>query len=656
MMQLKRVLIPFCFGLFCSACGPTLEEGTDARIRVTPNRQITFSRVTVGETRALPFVVTSVGRDDLNVRRIEWEGGSSVQLSAEGSSFPRELPSQASMPVSVNFSPSQSSPSPAGKIRIYSNDPEHPVYELDVVAQELAPMIHVVPSSEEKLIFGQTDPGMIATKRVVVTNVGDLPLILNEVTLNASGDFSYSLENASKLPVTLGPGSEDALAVSVAFAPTDLGRQEGTLVFASNDPAHPQYTLPIISNSDTPCLLIQPTLLEFSPAVSVGSAQTKQVKLTSCSDVPLKISDVIKTVGPDTYSYELEGANAELLNGESATLNITFQPVVEGSSQAEFVIVNNDPLQANATFKVMGSASANQCPEAVAQGRLSSASTWGKILDLAPLDTVTLDGSLSSDKETEAKDLKYIWSLKSAPKDSTSGIASNGDKATFFLDLAGKYEICLSVEDSSGMKSCNTDCVTITATPRETIHIQLVWHTPGDKTIGDEDGTDLDLHFMTLPDGKWGDKGVAVLQNGTDIYFKNQYAVWHVDNFGNEEPSLDIDDKDGDGPENINLNNPAPCRWYAIGVHYYLDNAFGPSYATVRSYINGKMRFEKANIPLKQTGVFKQVAWLFWDGANGYFYESDLAYDKDAAWIGMTPVIPESVLKRAQESSPLCFK
>ncbi|MBQ1925811.1 MAG: choice-of-anchor D domain-containing protein [Proteobacteria bacterium] len=656
MMHFRKILIPFCFGLFCTSCGPTLEEGTDARIRVTPNRQITFSRVTVGETHALPFVVTSVGRDALNVRRIEWSGGSSVQLTAEGSEFPRELPSQASMPVSVNFSPSETSPSPAGKIRIYSNDPEHPVYELDVVAQELAPMIHVVPSSEEKLIFGQTEPGMIATKRVVVTNVGDLPLILNDITLNASGDFSYKLENASGLPVSLGAASADALELSVAFAPSDLGRQEGTLVFASNDPAHPQYSLPIVSNSDTPCLLIQPTLLEFSPAVSVGSEQTKQVKLTSCSDVPLKISDVYKLSGPETYSYEVVGANAELMKDESATLNITFKPVSEGNSQAEFVIMNNDPNQGNATLKVMGSASANQCPEAVAQARLSSSSAWSKTLDLAPLDTITLDGSLSSDKETEAKDLEYIWSLKSWPKDSTSSIAAAKDKATFFLDLAGKYEICLSVKDSAGLPSCNTDCVTVTATPRETIHVQLVWSTPADNAIGDTYGADLDLHFLTLPDGKWGDKGVAVLQNGTDIYFSNKYAVWHVDNFGNEEPSLDIDDKDGEGPENVNLNNPAPCRWYAIGVHYYQDNALGPSYATVRSYINGKMRFEKAKISLKQTGVFKQVAWLFWDGVTGYFYDSDLAYDDDNAWKGMTPVIPQSVLDRAKESAPSCFE
>ena len=652
-MQIKHLILPLAAGILMTACGPTLEEGRDARIRVTPARQITFSRVTVGESHTLPFVVTSVGKDELNVRRIEWNGSQSVQLITTGSELPRSLPSQGSMPISVSFSPTESAPSPNGVIRIYSNDPETPVYELNVDAQQLAPMIHVVPSAEEKLIFGQTDPGKTLTREVVVTNVGDLPLTLSAVELHASSNFTYSLSNAEKIPVVLAANSAEQLKVNVAFSPDSIGKQEGTLVFVSDDPIHPTYQLPIVANSDTPCLQVQPSLLEFSPPLSVGTSQTRQVQLTSCSAVPLKISDVIKTSGPDTFSHELVNAGNELQNGESATLNITFSPIAEGNVQAEYVILNNDPLQANATLKVMGSSSANQCPTAAAQARLSSSSTWSKTLDLSPLDTVILDGSLSSDKEST--ELKYYWSISQAPKDSTSAIASDGDKASFFLDLAGNYEICLNVEDTAGMMSCNTDCIKVTATPRETIHIQLVWHTPKDEIIGDDVGTDLDLHFLTLPNGHWGDTGDPQLNNGTDIFFSNPEAVWSVANQGNEYPSLDIDDKDGEGPENINLDKPTPCRWYAIGVHYYHDYATWPSYATVRAYIEGKLLFEKSNISLKQRGVFKQVAWMFWNGEVALFYETDLAYDRDEDWIGLTPKVPDDVMNKAREASPKCF-
>ncbi len=653
-MQFRHIILPSIVGaVILTSCGPTLEEGNDARIRVTPAHQITFSRITVGDTHSLPFVVTSVGRDNLNVRKIEWTGSSSVQLSATGNEFPRVLANQGSMPISVNYTPTEAAPSPNGIIKIYSNDPETPVYELEVIAQQLSPLIHVVPSSEEKLIFGQTDVGSILSKDVVITNVGDLPLELQSISLNASDSFSYTLQNADKLPVNLAANASEQLTVRVAFQPNAIGKQEGTLVLVSNDPTHPTYELPIIANSDTPCLQITPSLLEFSPPLGVGSSQTKSVSLTSCSDVPLRISDVIKQSGSDVFTHELTGANTELSNGENATLNVTFSPINEVIVQAEYVIMNNDPLQANAILKVMGSASSNQCPNAVVQGRLSSSSTWSKTLDLAPLDTVILDGSQSSDKES--MELKYYWSIGKAPKDSTSAIAEDGDKASFFLDLAGSYELCLSVEDSDGMMSCNTDCVPITATPRETIHIQLVWHTPEDSAIGDDDGTDLDLHFLTLPDGKWADTGTPELNNGTDVYFSNQTPIWVVPNQGNEEPSLDIDDKDGEGPENINLDKPTPCHWYAIGVHYFDDNAFRASYATVRAYIEGKMLFEKANISLKQKGVFKLVAWMFWNGEKATFYESDLAYDRDEDWRFKTPIVPDDVIAKARESSPKCF-
>jgi hypothetical protein len=47
---------------------------------------------------------------------------------------------------------------------------------------------------------------------------------------------------------------------------------------------------------------------------------------------------------------------------------------------------------------------------------------------------------------------------------------------------------------------------------------------------------------------------------------------------------------------------------------------------------------------------------MFWDGNTAQIYESDLAYDKDEDWISMTPDIPDDIMKKAQESSPSCFK
>ncbi len=650
---------------FTTSCGPTLEEGSDAQIRVEPAKQVTFSRVKTGESRTQPVVVSNVGRDQLRVSKVVWDGSESVKLAVEGSEFPRVLDAQGRFAVSVKFSPTTQEPSPDGVIHIYSNDMDTPVYDVAVTAQQLAPQIHVVPSAEEKLIFGQVDEGQSMTKSVVVTNTGDLTLDISKISLVASGDFSLTGLSNAKYPISL--TSEDRLDLQVKYKPSSMGRAEGSLVFASNDPDKPSYTLPIVANSDSPCLLIQPVIVEFSPSVSVNTTSTRDVMLTSCSDVPLTISSVQKATGDDVFSYVLSGAESPLKNGESAKLTISYSPEREGTNRAEYIVISDDPLQPNASISVMGTASANQCPTAVNRARLSSASDWSRTIDAAPLDTITFDGSLSHDEESSV--LNYFWTIKSAPKDSTSKLSMDGGKATLFADLAGEYVVCLNVEDSAGMMSCNEDCLKVTATPRETLHVQLVWNTPADKKIGDDDGTDLDLHFIRLLQGReaessevragkgtWGDRGKAELNDGSDVFFENREPVWSVEGFGNELPSLDIDDKDGEGPENVNLDNPSPCSWYGIGVHYYKDYAFGPSYATVRVYVSGKSRFEKAKVLLSQEGEFKQIALIHWDGTTARIYESLYAYDTLDAWKGQSPVIPNEILEKAKTSAPHCFE
>jgi hypothetical protein len=51
---------------------------------------------------------------------------------------------------------------------------------------------------------------------------------------------------------------------------------------------------------------------------------------------------------------------------------------------------------------------------------------------------------------------------------------------------------------------------------------------------------------------------------------------------------------------------------------------------------------------MAQTGVFKQVAWLFWDGQQARFYESDLSYQTNLEWVGLKPTVPAQVMESAR--------
>lgn len=640
-----------CAQILFVACGPTVQEGSNARIAVYPQARVSFAQVALGQSAQQSVVIRNIGDDVLKLVRLDWEGSASLLVEYEAAALPVSLESGEELRILFVFTPTEDAPSPAGTLWIHSNDPDSSKLGVDVLSQQMAAQIHVSPSAAETLILPQTEIGSSTEREVVISNVGDLPLDVNKIELKASGEFAL-LWGQNRAPVRLRAHSADALRVKLKFSPQSGGKKTGSLLIHSTDPREALYTLPIVANSATPCMLIKPSIVEFSN-VSVGTEQSKTVELQSCSSVPLIISEV-QAVGSGPFRFALTGQSPALEQGSSATLTITYAPTEAGSHQISYVVLSNDPLSASAKINVLGSASHNECPTAVLRGRVSSASEWVRSVMASPLDTVSLDASLSTDKESHQ--LVYHWSVRKRPQDSTSFIQSSEESANFFVDLAGSYELCLDVEDTEGMMSCNTDCISVDATPKQKLNIQLVWKTPADKSIGDEDGTDLDLHFVRLGSGKWGDKGQASLNNGTDVYFLNQHPVWDIPGGSVENPSLDRDDKDGEGPENVSLDNPNPCSWYAVGIHYYNDYGFGPSYATVRIFIGGKMRFEKSNILFSRNAEFRQIALIHWDGSTARAFEAASYYSKDEDWIGLAPTVPPEIENLAKASAPQCFE
>lgn len=226
------------------------------------------------------------------------------------------------------------------------------------------------------------------------------------------------------------------------------------------------------------------------------------------------------------------------------------------------------------------------CALAVAEGAVSGTDVWSTDLVAEPLSTVSLRGTESSSTSGEIQG--YEWTIAARPVDSTTRLLPSASVAepTLFLDLPGEYVVELEVTDAAGNPSCEPrGRVTIQAVPQQDIHVSVTWDTPADADQTDTIGADLDLHFLH-PNGQWNNAP-------WDIFWNNVTADW-----GNpgpaDDPSLDLDDGDGAGPENFSLPNPEPNAQYAVGVYYYSDNGFGPSYATVKIHLAGALAYEKA--------------------------------------------------------------
>jgi hypothetical protein len=96
------------------------------------------------------------------------------------------------------------------------------------------------------------------------------------------------------------------------------------------------------------------------------------------------------------------------------------------------------------------------------------------------------------------------------------------------------------------------------------LHVRLAW---------DTDLTDVDLHLLG-PNGQvWTCEG--------DCYFSNGNPNWADQSIFQDDPFLDLDDVDGYGPENINLETPAPGV-YKVWVHYWASHGGESPDATIQ--------------------------------------------------------------------------
>jgi hypothetical protein len=219
---------------------------------------------------------------------------------------------------------------------------------------------------------------------------------------------------------------------------------------------------------------------------------------------------------------------------------------------------------------------------------------------------------------------KYQWTVKQSAGSAKSFSPNAGfANPTFTPDAAGEYQFCLDVWDQNNTKSCTPACVTVLVVPNNAIHIELLWDTPADADqtdSGSNAGADLDLHFAhplaVKPDQDCDGSPDPWFANPYDCFWFNPNPNWGGAWAGaNDDPSMDLDDTDGAGPENLNLELPEGTAdepfTYAIGVHSYQDNGYGTSLASVNLYVNGALALAIAKVELEPLDMW-YVGKLHW--------------------------------------------
>ena len=206
--------------------------------------------------------------------------------------------------------------------------------------------------------------------------------------------------------------------------------------------------------------------------------------------------------------------------------------------------------------------------------------------------------------------MTYLWTVTSRPEGSAA-IPSNPTSltTTFFLDASGVYTLRFCALDARGEESCCD--VTLTSEAPGEIHVELSWDTP----YGD-----VDLHMLRpgAASNRWF--------TTDDCFWANQTPDWGP--VGLEaNPTLDRDDMNGYGPENITIVDTPLNGTYLVAVTYYcehslvarndpdpdpIDPGSGPTEATVRIYCSGALVETISGINFESTGRWVDVAEIDW--------------------------------------------
>jgi hypothetical protein len=256
---------------------------------------------------------------------------------------------------------------------------------------------------------------------------------------------------------------------------------------------------------------------------------------------------------------------------------------------------------------------------------------YSEATSIRPLTRIYFDGRGSyspRDPTNPALITTYAWEIVSYPAGADPELFGMQGQASsllnFWAPLVGAYDVRLTVWDETGIQSADgqSSHIVIGSLPSTALFVQLTW---------DDVTSDQDLHLMKLPEA------TDLCVEPWDCYFGNRQPAWFSEQplaeVGN--PSLDIDDTDGLGPEAISIAEPEPGT-YRIATHAW--RADGPTRNTVRVYVHGELAGEyQRTVGPEQAWRIADVIW----GADGTATVSEYPADTSGQ-VGATSLFTTS--------------
>jgi hypothetical protein len=359
-----RLLVVFTsFAVVALAgCGYKPNSSATGPLSVSPGA-ISFGAVPVGQTATSKVLLINVSSAPISVS----------QVNVSGSSF--FINRQISTPVTVNagavynfeisFKPASAS-TYSGQFTVMNATGtqigQGSVSGMGVSASSgnpgSTPMLSVSAAS---LAFGNLTVGSASTQPLTLTSTGSAPVTIDSATLTGLG---FTLSGVT-FPATVNPGQ--SVTLKVQFDPTAVGPSSGQLTIQSDSVPNGTAVVNLSGTGSgaanptpTPQLTISTASLVFGN-VTLNTASTQPVTLTSTGTAPVTIDSAALTGAGFTTSGITFPAT--LNPGQSATLNVRFDPTAAGAVSGQMTLHSDSALNGTAVVSLSGTGTAAASPQ-----------------------------------------------------------------------------------------------------------------------------------------------------------------------------------------------------------------------------------------------------------------------------------------------------
>ncbi len=186
-------------------------------------------------------------------------------------------------------------------------------------------------------------------------------------------------------------------------------------------------------------------------------------------------------------------------------------------------------------------------------------------------DVLTLSSAASRSTRQGGSIVASAWQVLSSPNGGAANLSRpDGPSTDCTVSGDGLFVLSLRVTDDLGASaSCELSITSQAPASPTDVLVQLTW---------DSADGDLDLHLNRASPANW-------CAAADDCYYGARATSWGA--------SLDIDDLNGFGPENLSLRGAADGT-YTVGVGVFSSSA--PTTATLKVFIGGSLEFEDSQV------------------------------------------------------------